>query len=291
MQEPEGFAEVPALLTKHGFSVVSPQGLDEASRLVSQRSDLGIVLSDFIWKDMRGTDIYHHLHKELAPSRSLYLIFLAEAASINDVVAALRLQAVDFLHKPSNPRVLIEAVRRADRLLSRRDAERVMTRRVVELFELTRTMMDLLPPESNPADPASVGAEPPSTYGEITALAADSEDAIALGRSRRNLRKVVSAMKIQKLQRRFFGDDVIANPCWDMLLDLYEKKMLGPAVCVTSLCIASGLPPTTALRRIDILEAEGLVRRIEDSSDRRRVLIELTPTGAEKLVEYFENVE
>jgi DNA-binding MarR family transcriptional regulator len=88
-----------------------------------------------------------------------------------------------------------------------------------------------------------------------------------------------------------FGDALVANPCWDMLLDLYEKKTLGRVVSVSSLCIAAGIPTTTALRRIDILESEGLIRRSEDNADGRRVLLELTPAGAEKLAEYFDSVD
>jgi FixJ family two-component response regulator/DNA-binding MarR family transcriptional regulator len=290
VREPDGFAEVPALLARDGFRVASPQSLEEAGRMVAQRSDVGIVLADIVWKNVRGADIYHHLQKSLPPSRSLCVIFLAEAASINDVVAALRLQAVDFLHKPSNPRVLLEAVRRADRLLSRRDVERVMTRRAAELLEVTRAMIDLLPTQSNPED-APGDAELPASYDQMMALSADTEEAVALGRSKRNLRKVMSAMKVQKLQRRIFGDALVANPCWDMLLDLYEKKTLGRVVSVSSLCIAAGVPATTALRRIDILEEQGLILRSEDNADGRRVLVELAPAGAEKLAEYFESID
>jgi DNA-binding MarR family transcriptional regulator len=88
-----------------------------------------------------------------------------------------------------------------------------------------------------------------------------------------------------------FGEDLVANPCWDMLLDLYEKKTLGRLVSVSSLGIASGVPATTALRRIADLEAQGLLRRFEDAADARRVLVELTPLGLEKLAQYFEAVD
>jgi len=51
------------------------------------------------------------------------------------------------------------------------------------------------------------------------------------------------------------------------------------------------VPATTALRRIAEIEGKGLLRRVEDASDARRVLVELTPVGAEKLAEYFEGVD
>src|SRR5438445_9703989 len=101
VREPEGFAEVPELLSRDGFRPILPQNLDEAARMVAKQGDIGILLSDITWQDVRGPNIYQRLVKALPPNRSLSVIFLAESASINDVVAALRMQAVDFLHKPS----------------------------------------------------------------------------------------------------------------------------------------------------------------------------------------------
>src|SRR5205807_813245 len=130
-------------------------------------------------------------------NRSLSVIYLAEGASINDVVAALRMQAVDFLHKPTNPRTLLDAVRRADRLLSRRAAERIMTRRAAELLEVTRAMIDLLPTQSQALD-AHNGSDDaaPRGYDEILALSPETEEAIAFSRSKRDLRKIMSALKL-----------------------------------------------------------------------------------------------
>jgi CheY-like chemotaxis protein/DNA-binding MarR family transcriptional regulator len=292
VREPDGFAEVPDLLTNDGFRVLRPQSVDEAVNLVCEQKDIGIVVCDIVWKDTRGLDIYQRLQKKLSAQRSLSIVFLAEAASINDVVAALRVQAVDFLHKPTNPDALLDAVRRAERQLSRRTAERVVTRRAAELLEVTRAMIDLLPAQSNPADIRNgydVGVLPGS-YNEVMTLSPETEGALALSRSRRDLRKVLAALKIQKLQRRIFGD-LVANPCWDMLLDLYESRTLGRTVSVTSLAIASGVPTTTALRRITDLEDLGLLRRTQDAEDARRVLVELNTSGAEKLAEYFEGID
>jgi len=292
VREPDGFAEVPDLLTRDGFRVLCPQSVDEAVNLACDQKDIGIVVCDIVWKDTRGAEIYQRLQKKLAANRSLSVVFLAEAASINDVVAALRMQAVDFLHKPTNPNALLDAVRRAERSLSRRAVERVVTRRAAELLEVTRAMIDLLPAQSNPADIRNgyEGAVASSSYDEVMALSPEAEGVLALSRSRRDLRKVLGALKVQKLQRRIFGE-LVANPCWDMLLDLYESKTLGRTVSVTSLAIASGVPTTTALRRITDLEELRLLRRTQDAEDARRVLVELTESGAEKIAEYFEGID
>ena len=55
-----------------------------------------------------------------------------------------------------------------------------------------------------------------------------------------------------------------------MLFDLFVACEQGRPVSVSSLCIASGAAPTTALRQIGQLEARGFVTRREDEHDRRR---------------------
>ena len=56
---------------------------------------------------------------------------------------------------------------------------------------------------------------------------------------------------------------------------------------VTSLCIASGVPPTTALRWIGQMTEAGLFQRVEDEADRRRAFIALTDRAADSMARYF----
>lgn len=89
----------------------------------------------------------------------------------------------------------------------------------------------------------------------------------------------------QRRQREaVFGQHLFADPCWDMLLDLYVSRSKGlRPVSVSSLCIASAVPATTALRWINALVQEGLVARQPDLRDKRRVLVSLTDEGSQKL--------
>ena len=72
-----------------------------------------------------------------------------------------------------------------------------------------------------------------------------------------------------------------------MLLDLTAARAEHTRVSVTSLCIASGVPPTTALRWIGQMSEAGLFERIEDDSDRRRAFIALTEKAADAMARYF----
>jgi hypothetical protein len=104
--------------------------------------------------------------------------------------------------------------------------------------------------------------------------------------------RMVRRMIRQRQQRaRFFEGELFADPAWDMLLDLTAARAEMKRVSVTSLCIAAGVPPTTALRWIGQLTAAGLFQRVEDLSDRRRAFIELTDQAADGMGRYFAALE
>jgi hypothetical protein len=100
-------------------------------------------------------------------------------------------------------------------------------------------------------------------------------------------RLVRRIIRQRQLRSRFFDGDLFADPAWDMLLDLTAARAEHTRVSVTSLCIASGVPPTTALRWIGQMSEAGLLRRVEDETDRRRVFITLSDDAAEAMARYF----
>lgn len=91
----------------------------------------------------------------------------------------------------------------------------------------------------------------------------------------------------RQLRARFFQGDLFADPAWDILLDLTAARAEHNRVSVTSLCIASGVPPTTALRWIGQMVDAGLLQRVDDDSDRRRAFIALTDRAADAVARYF----
>lgn len=98
---------------------------------------------------------------------------------------------------------------------------------------------------------------------------------------------------IRRRQQRasYFGTDLFADPAWDMLLDLTAAHGEGASVSVTSLCIASGVPATTALRWIGQMTEAGLFRRVSDSADRRRAFIALTDQAIAAVSAYFAAIK
>jgi DNA-binding MarR family transcriptional regulator len=85
--------------------------------------------------------------------------------------------------------------------------------------------------------------------------------------------------KARELRGKFIDSDLIGEPVWDMLLDLFIKTVDGKQVSVTSLCIASRVAPTTALRYIKELVDRKLILRKLSSHDARMTYLELTDSG------------
>lgn len=103
-------------------------------------------------------------------------------------------------------------------------------------------------------------------------------------------RLVRRIIRQRQLRARFFPADMFADPVWDMLLDLTAAAAENTRVSVTSLCIASGVPPTTALRWITQMTEAGLLIRLEDHTDKRRAFITLTDVSISSMARYFHAI-
>ncbi|MDY7098552.1 MAG: MarR family transcriptional regulator [Pseudomonadota bacterium] len=102
------------------------------------------------------------------------------------------------------------------------------------------------------------------------------------------VRQVIAA---RQARARFFDADLFADPAWDMLLDLTAARAEKAQVSVTSLCIAAGVPATTALRWLKQMVESGIFERVADTADRRRAFIELSDESADAMARYFASVE
>lgn len=102
---------------------------------------------------------------------------------------------------------------------------------------------------------------------------------------------VRAVVRARRLRTQFFDTELFADPAWDMLLDLYAARLDQHRVAVSSLCIASAVPATTALRWIKTLTDRGLFVRRADPTDGRRVFIELADGAADALTAYFAELE
>ena len=96
-------------------------------------------------------------------------------------------------------------------------------------------------------------------------------------------------IKRRKGRTKFVAPDLLGEPVWDILLELALADVEGKQISISSLCIASGVPNTTALRWVNLLCYRGLCARQGDDDDRRRKYISLSSQGRSSLIEYFAN--
>jgi CheY-like chemotaxis protein len=93
---------------------------------------------------------------------------------------------------------------------------------------------------------------------------------------------------VRKVRSKYFPSELFSDPCWEMLLDLYDGQLAGQDVTVTSLGAASGASLTTALRRMDALQSHGLIERSEDPEDKRRTIVRLSRAGLDAVERFFD---
>jgi len=94
-------------------------------------------------------------------------------------------------------------------------------------------------------------------------------------------------MKLRQTRQTIFGEGLFGEPAWDIFLQLYSSALQGNEECVSSLCVASGMPSTTALRWIRLLERGGWIERYADPLDGRRTFVKLSHKGLEAMDTFF----
>jgi CheY-like chemotaxis protein len=209
-----------------GYPAIAAGTAQEALELVQKHASLRIVVTDLMMPQIDGIELLQKLAAR-RQSRPLSAIVITGNAALDRAVAALRLNAVDFLQKPVSAEEVAKSIQHA-----------------LSLIE----------------DGPTTAKPPASTPDYLKALVAARADREAI------------------FEARLFSD-----PAWEMLLDLAFAEATGRSISVTSLCLASGASTTTALRRIDDLQEAGLLERVPDPADRRRILVTMTMKGREKM--------
>lgn len=90
----------------------------------------------------------------------------------------------------------------------------------------------------------------------------------------------------RKIRRKVMKLDLLGGSTWDILLELYISRYNREEISSSSLAFAVGMPLTTAIRHVDILEKNGIVERTK-IKDERVTAIRLTARGFEKMSDYF----
>lgn len=91
--------------------------------------------------------------------------------------------------------------------------------------------------------------------------------------------------RLRARRNEILGAPLFKDPAWDMLLELFAAHDKGDDMSVTSLCYASGVPLTTALRYLTRMEQHGLITREGDPADLRRCYVRATPKAVTGIID------
>lgn len=258
-------------------------------------TDVGPALGDLVLVDcpvIDGAELAALARLDLRAAKSgAHLVVSTSIGSLDDVFGCLEQSDAQILVTPS----------RADRVIALGRTLARAGNRVRELSEEDRLALLRLTEQvgqiAQKLEQISTSSVPSASAASAFRFEGSDDDARMDDGSDRLVRAarpplpdprlVRRIIRQRQLRGRFFEGDLFADPAWDMLLDLTAARAEHVRVSVTSLCIASGVPPTTALRWIGQLTDVGLLQRVEDETDRRRAFITLTDKAADAMARYF----
>ena len=132
---------------------------------------------------------------------------------------------------------------------------------------------------ANLADVSSLAFEITTLSRRLSELAKAGPNEIAIDAG--YVRSIIAS---RKSRSKYLASELLGEPVWDMLLDLTLAFLERRLVSVTSLCIAAGVPTSTALRHIKVLMARGLVESVPDPDDARRRYVRLLPSTLDAML-------
>lgn len=107
-------------------------------------------------------------------------------------------------------------------------------------------------------------------------VAAEAEEAVS---------QIICA---RRKRANLLGPQLFSDPAWDMLLALFQAELRQQSLATYELAKVTCVPATTALRWIDVLEREGLLRRRPDPLDARRIFVGLSARGSAAMQQWLQ---
>ena len=269
------------VLASSAIACRTAESAGEALQVLRQAPEIDVVVSDIYMPTTDGIEFLGTVRREFADRPWLQLLLVTGQASLETAIAAMRLEASDYLFKPIEPKSLREAVQHA---LSRAESIR-QVRSATKDSAGSRELMQI-------ADTARALAEDVRRTIEQDSSRRAAPGGVPRQSSRpeeTSLRTLNLLQKLQEARTGIFGEAVMPEPAWEMLAELMRARMAGQHLSVTSLALSSRSPMTSALRRIEDLIQGGLVARMPDPADRRRTYVELTPEGMARMQIFLES--
>jgi hypothetical protein len=92
-------------------------------------------------------------------------------------------------------------------------------------------------------------------------------------------------IKARRRRQDLFPNMQVADPAWDLLLELFIHQAEGRRISVTGLGLGANVPGATVLRWLAMFHEGGLIIREPDPADRRRIWVYLTDSGWDRIAQ------
>lgn len=234
--------------------------------------DVSIAIVDYNLPEGNGITLIHELtQKAEEQGRTLSFIMATGYATKDIAIGAMRAAVTDFLEKPITQGQLRDALQRIKGLRPSMPGRDALLDKISSLgAELQRLAMLMDSPDPSPVTHQTAPIESDGGDLDTAQLKAFIRDQL----SREAKRRAIG------------GGELFGDPTWAMLLDLLLAKIEGRRISVSSACIASGAPMSTALRLVRRLVGEEVLCRLPDAHDRRRHFLAINPKFEQPLLEY-----
>lgn len=276
---PEGIACASRVASQKGARVAAALPVDEADERLDRQISVDLVIIDV---EIDHGPVLDRLFEriEIGSSGGRFAAIVTVAPGLIDIAAAAIEDDAVHLLVGRDEQMLDELVASRIsasglRLHDKSDGD--LGHPIRHLLDKIATFGGGLAPA--PQDDATADGEPPLVhpFREIDDVSAAEAGVIR------------DMIRARRLREELFGTGIFADPAWDILLDLTAARIERRSVAVSSLCIAAAVPATTALRWIKQLTDHGLLRRVADPDDGRRIFIELSDEAARTMMTYFAN--
>jgi FixJ family two-component response regulator len=275
--EADWIEECQFMLESFGYPSMGATNVADALTRIADRS-ITTVIVDYNMPGRDGISLIGELSAiAAADGRELRFIMATGHATLDVAVGALRASVVDFLSKPINRDDLRASLLRVHGVRSEAPVRGALAAQLSGLSAEMQRLSSLI------GDP---GFGTPGDRGPAAGGAAQIEHKPAVVDS-----DYLRGLLRKESKRRNLGNGTLfGDPAWAMLLDLLIAKLDRRNVSVSSACIASGAPTTTALRLVNRLVSEDILHRVPDERDGRRDFLVINPEIETPLLAYLSEV-
>lgn len=261
-------------LRQMGYEPFVASNADEAQALF-RTHDISIAIVDYNLPGLDGIALIRELSRYAEEQERQLRFIIATGHATKDIaIDAMRASAADFLEKPISPVDLRRALQRVQGLPEVAGERKVLLERMSQLSSELQRLAGLID-EPVPSENRNrqVDDAPPSMDGATDPA---------------QLKKFIKELLRKETKRREIGGgELFGDPAWAMLLDLLLAKIETRRVSVSSACIASGAPMSTALRLVRRLVDEDVLCRLPDEQDKRRHFLIINPRLEQPLLGYL----